>query len=93
MAALRCYNRLAGWRAAATQRGTRTVTKPEKRKAAHIKVETYWAICNKCRELIVKVHKTVAYAGKVSASPEHLAKGPQEESTWLRYPSESQYQP
>jgi hypothetical protein len=53
--------------------------------AAHISVQLYWAICSKCHELIVKVHRKVAYARK-SASREYVDKLPFEESGWFALP-------
>jgi hypothetical protein len=74
-------------------RGVCTVTKPGKRIAAHINVQAYWAICPKCRELIVKVHKAVTNASKVNASLEHLAKLPAVESLWFAPPPRRAAQP
>jgi hypothetical protein len=65
--------------------GATTVTKPGKRIAAHIDIQLRWAVCPKCRELIVKVCKTVAYASK-KASTQHLAKLPTHETDWLALP-------
>lgn len=70
------------------ERGARTVAKAgvNKAAAAHIAVQLYWAVCPKCRELIVKVHKAVTHARR-SASREYVAKLPTaEESAWFALP-------
>jgi hypothetical protein len=64
----------------------KTITKPGKNKAAHIEVEAYWAVCRKCRELMVKIHKAVTYAKSVNSSRENLAKQPRDEKAWLALP-------
>jgi hypothetical protein len=66
-------------------RGARTITETRKRISAHVDVQLYWAICPKCRELMVKIHKAVAYATK-GASREHVAKLPTVETDWLALP-------
>jgi hypothetical protein len=69
-------------------RGARTVTKSagSKTAAAHVAVQLYWAVCPKCRELIVKVHKATTYARR-GASREYLDKLPTaEESAWFALP-------
>jgi hypothetical protein len=66
-------------------RGAMTVTETGKRVTAHVDVQIYWAICPKCRELIVKVQKTVTHARK-SASRTHVAKLPKVETDWLALP-------
>ena len=46
------------------ERKVTTVVRSGHRIADHIEVGVYWAICPKCRELLIQVRKSVVRAGK-----------------------------